>query len=259
MERLALRHGKDVFVPECKDGPTYIGSHLRLDAWAMIRSWSNYRTFGYEVKVSRSDFVRDEKMQGYLPLCHEFYVVAPAGIVESLDELPAGAGLLLASPNHHRLIAKRKAQYREIADPVLVYRYILMARARIDRDTFYMQEGREIFWRSWLERKEINRELGHHVSKAIRDLVEKRIEAVEQQNQHLKRENDKYAEIKAMLLQMGEGVGFGLSPYSVRKKLEAYKKGFPQDFENALARTRRDAQDLVQMVDEVTKTLGESA
>lgn len=32
---LRTKHAEDVFVDECKDGPTHYGHHLRMDAWAM--------------------------------------------------------------------------------------------------------------------------------------------------------------------------------------------------------------------------------
>jgi len=55
---IADRHAEDVFVPQCKDGPTQgYGPKLRvLDAWAMRKSWSQWSTVGYEIKVSRDDF-----------------------------------------------------------------------------------------------------------------------------------------------------------------------------------------------------------
>ncbi|GAG15780.1 unnamed protein product, partial [marine sediment metagenome] len=67
------RHSEDIFVDECKNGPTWFGSHLRLDAWVMKRKWSPITTIGYEVKVSRSDFLNDDKWQGYLQYCNQFY------------------------------------------------------------------------------------------------------------------------------------------------------------------------------------------
>ena len=61
---LAVRHAKDVFVEECKNGPTHNTKTLiKLDAWAMSRSWANPHTFGYEIKVSRSDFLSDPQQQ----------------------------------------------------------------------------------------------------------------------------------------------------------------------------------------------------
>jgi hypothetical protein len=69
---LAKKHESDIFVEECKTGPA--GSRS-LDGWAMEKSWANPRIIGYEVKVSRSDFLRDTKWHEYLDTCNEFYFV----------------------------------------------------------------------------------------------------------------------------------------------------------------------------------------
>ena len=73
VDLLDVRHGRDVFVPECKGGPTWGGGHRRLDAWAMRRSYTKPCVWGYEIKISRSDFFADEKWPGYLPFCNQFY------------------------------------------------------------------------------------------------------------------------------------------------------------------------------------------
>src|SRR5690242_5105664 len=104
---LAAKHAEDVLVPECKDGPTQGGSHRRMDAWVMSKSWANPCVTGYEIKVSRSDFLGDEKWRTYLPLCNEFYFVAPSGIIEP-DELPPEAGLLCVSSTGTVLFRKKK-------------------------------------------------------------------------------------------------------------------------------------------------------
>src|SRR4051812_34483562 len=70
---LAQRHAEDVFVPECKGGPSWTDEHKRMDAWAMKKSWSRPLVCAYEVKVSRSDFTADRKWHAYLPYCNEFY------------------------------------------------------------------------------------------------------------------------------------------------------------------------------------------
>jgi len=54
---LSHKHRDDVFVTECKNGPSNRG-YLRLDAWVMARSWARPKVTGYEVKVSRSDFLQ---------------------------------------------------------------------------------------------------------------------------------------------------------------------------------------------------------
>ena len=38
LDLLAERHAGDLFVPECKDGPSQYRGHLRLDAWTLLKS-----------------------------------------------------------------------------------------------------------------------------------------------------------------------------------------------------------------------------
>ncbi|MFQ8765690.1 MAG: terminase small subunit [Oscillospiraceae bacterium] len=65
---IAHRHASDMFFTEVKDGPTQIvNHHSRIDALAIKLSWTNFAIIGYEVKVARSDFLRDEKWRAYSP------------------------------------------------------------------------------------------------------------------------------------------------------------------------------------------------
>jgi len=50
-------------------------------------------TKGYEIKVSRSDFLGDDKWDNYLKYCNYFYFVAPKGLIGK-HELPDGVGLI---------------------------------------------------------------------------------------------------------------------------------------------------------------------
>lgn len=177
---LAVKHTKDVFVPECKDGPTWFNSHLRLDAWAMKRSWSKPCVWGYEIKISRRDFVQDDKWPGYLPYCNQFYFVAPQNIIQP-DELPAEVGLLVASKNGSRLYLKKKAPHRDVDIDPTIFRYVLMCRARISQQYEVDAIRTRDYWIRWLAQKEENRELGYRVSQALgrryeRDVEEVRIE-----------------------------------------------------------------------------------
>ena len=79
LDKLKAKHTDDVFVAECKNGPTHTASHRRLDAWVMKKSWSPITMLGYEIKQSRSDFLQDNKWQAYLPCCHQLYFVCPKG------------------------------------------------------------------------------------------------------------------------------------------------------------------------------------
>lgn len=67
------------------------GEARRLDLFYFSR-WSR-QTRGYEIKVSRSDFVSDKKWKEYLKFCTHFYFVAPEGIIKP-SELPKEIGLI---------------------------------------------------------------------------------------------------------------------------------------------------------------------
>jgi len=48
---------------------------------------------GYEFKISRADFKRDDKWKYYLSFCHSLTFVCPYKLIDK-SELPAGVGLL---------------------------------------------------------------------------------------------------------------------------------------------------------------------
>ena len=169
---LAGKHSKDVFVAECKDGPTWGASVLKIDAWALRRSWANPLSWAYEVKVSRNDFLRDDKWQGYLELCNEFYFVCPPGLIMP-NELPAEVGLLWVSKNAKMLVTKKKAARRIQQLPESLYMYLLICRTKVvsrhqshsDRDAI----ARE--WRKWLAADAQMSDMGHRVSRRIAEKV----------------------------------------------------------------------------------------
>ena len=83
---LELKHPSDKFltVTECKCGPSWtVDRTPRLDMWVMKKSYSKPDFIGYEVKVARNDFMRDEKWIEYLPYCTSFYFVSPPDIIKS--------------------------------------------------------------------------------------------------------------------------------------------------------------------------------
>lgn len=127
-ELLRVKHSKDVYVPECNTGSAWAGCR-RMDAWVMPRSWAKFATIGYEIKVERSDFTRDQKWIEYLDYCHKFYFVCPGGLIKA-HELPKEVGLIWVSANGKRLHTKSKASLRD-PDPnkiVDIMAYILMSR-----------------------------------------------------------------------------------------------------------------------------------
>lgn len=168
LEALAIRHAADVFVPECKSGPTWGGTPFRLDAWAMPRSWAHLAFWGYEIKVSRSDFTGDTKWHNYLPLCHRFAFVCPWGLIQP-DEVGESAGLVWVART--RCVTKKQPPLREIEAPTDLLVYVLMSRAHIDATEIQKNNGtpnRE-GWRKWLAQRGEDRELGYLVSRGVRE------------------------------------------------------------------------------------------
>ncbi len=134
---LAAHHARDIYVAECKNGASYASKLLMLDGWAFKRTWSPLTTIGYEVKVTRADFERDQKWVQYLPLAHEFYFVCPAGLIRGVD-LPPGVGLMWVTQGSRRLHTKIKSARRAPdAEQLLnLLLYVLMSRTVIVADMY---------------------------------------------------------------------------------------------------------------------------
>jgi Spy/CpxP family protein refolding chaperone len=168
---LSNRHADAVFIDECKMGSSWNGTE-RLDAWVLLKTWSPMTAVGYEIKVSRSDFLRDTKWQRYLSVCHEFYFVAPKGVLTAA-ELPEQVGLL--EPAGQRLVCRRKATRREpnALDLVSLMAYALMSRSRTVANWHDANSGGKVeFWRGWLADKIETQRVGHAASKRLREIVD---------------------------------------------------------------------------------------
>ena len=125
---LERRHKGDVFIPECKTGPSWLNNNLRImDAWVMKRSWSDLRTWAYEIKVSRSDFLRDDKWREYLPYCNEFYFVCPWGLIDP-EEVEDPAGLLWITKTGGRAYMKKWILPRKQDIPQELLIHLVMSR-----------------------------------------------------------------------------------------------------------------------------------
>ncbi len=122
---LAKKHIGDIFVPHCKTGPW--NGFAILDAWVMPFSWVK-PIIGYEVKISRSDFLRDRKWTRYLEYCNVFYFVTPWGLIDS-REVPEEAGLIWTTKTGEGIRYQKKAPSRWWHGiPQSVFKYVLMWR-----------------------------------------------------------------------------------------------------------------------------------
>jgi len=167
---------------------------------------------GYEIKVSRSDFMNDDKFYAYTEYCNELYFVCPADLIMP-DEIPDKLGLIWVSKNAKRLYKKKKAIYDDHPIPEELYRYILMARTVIKRPWSIRlgelsSEERAMYFQRWLETKEINHELGARVSRTLSQAIKKRIFEVADRNEQLRREIESFQAIKDMVVQLGLTPGY---------------------------------------------------
>lgn len=201
---LKSKHHHDIFVSECKDGPTHYGRHSRLDAWVMKKSWINPLYIGYEIKINRSDFINDDKWHNYLPMCNELYFVSPSNIIKP-EEIPEQTGLLWVSKTSARLYKKKKAPHREIEPPWLVMAYVLMQYGPTGYCNFkklreYEEKGNNVKdWKEWLKHKKINRKLGRMVSGMIaKKLIENQAE-LDDKIEDLKAENERLCKYKELI------------------------------------------------------------
>lgn len=199
---LAKKHGdREFFITECKNGPTGVapGQLLQFDGLAIYKSWANPQIRGYEIKVSRSDFLRDAKYSRYLPYCHEFYFVTPAGMVQR-QEIEENIGLIWYNPETGALTTKKKAVHRKIEVDANMLLYIIMTRLESDRLPFY--NSKVEYWRDWLENKINNRDLGHRVRSKLLDQIGE-LSGENQKYRHFKEERDEYGKIMEVIRKHG--------------------------------------------------------
>lgn len=247
---LEAKHSKDVFVPECKDGPTVYGSHVRLDGWAMKKSWASPCVTGYEIKVSRGDFTSDQKWHSYLPLCNQLYFVCPQGLLDP-SEVPGDVGLLVASKNAAKLFVKKKAAHREVEIPESLWRYIVMCRAVITREQGDVRSKRE-FWEAWLKKKEINQRFGRHVASELRKEIEDRIVKAEKENERLEALMRGYEDVRQVLAKIGLDPDRRQYSWTVERKLREAKSAIPPGLAadlDALAKKAAKVRDALESIE----------
>lgn len=167
---LAVKHYRDFFLTEVKSGPTQLavpGDLKILDGLAIRKSWTSPCFTGYEVKVSRGDFLRDAKFYTYEELCNCLYVVCPKGMIDR-TEIPESVGLMYYDPDKRTITTRKKAIYRKIEYSPEMLLYIIFSRLDSDRYPFF-SDKREYF-EMYLAGKSSNRVLAHAVkTKLVED------------------------------------------------------------------------------------------
>lgn len=177
--KLEQLHRGDAFFTQVKNGPTFTSNNLLiLDAVAIKKSWTKPCITGYEIKVDRGDFTRDEKWVHYLKYCHKFYFACPVGLIDP-EELPKEIGLIYYNPEKDCLFTKRKAIPKVIELPTEMFYYIIMSQIEPERHPFFSsrREFFEAFVRDKTERKNLGYEVRFKLNEYIREMERKAKEA----------------------------------------------------------------------------------
>lgn len=252
-ELLARRHHSDIFVAECKDGPTQdTGTHRRLDGLAIKKSWRNPAIIGYEIKVNRGDFLNDDKVLSYLPLCNELYYVCPSDLIKP-SEVPESMGLLWVAKTGTKIYTKKKAPYRDIEEPTGMFRYIMYSRVRIVGEMGMPDEDKQAYWSGWLKNKALDRQFGWNVGKAIRERVEIEIDAVRAENKRLTGLIETYSDIRKSLSLAGidpDGGRWSIQ-LNAKRKIDALRGVIPPSFGMKLRNMIRSAEEMAEALEEV--------
>lgn len=235
---LAQRHSDAVFIPECKMG---MAGSRTLDGWALLPTWSPLTTIGYETKVSRSDWLQDQKFEEYRAVCHLFFVVAPKRIVER-QELPAGVGLLepVGQGDGARLVMRVKA-VRQEPDPAKLVRlmaYALMWK-RVEHDPGRQtRPHRAEMWRRWVADRQEFQAIGGSVAGRMRQILTDAISA----RRAAEAKAERLADAARVLEELG--VQPQWSAYATRREIE---RALSQEKDGTLAAIRQAATALAEI------------
>jgi len=225
---LANAHYGEFFMAEVKNGPTGTGM-LKLDALAIYKSWSHQRMVGYEIKISRADFLQDGKMHLYLPYVHEFYVVCPAKMIDK-KEIPDDMGLMWFNPDTGELKMKKKAAHRNITiDPDMMW-YIMMYRLESDRYPFH--DSRTDYIKGYIDFSRDKRSLGQR----LRTVLSQKIDHLEMEVERLSRRGDDQKTVETLKAVMEKhGIKPQFDSDLVYELDKALSKGYPKDLDTLLA------------------------
>jgi hypothetical protein len=246
--QLEIKHRQDSFFGQVKNGPSWTSNGLLiLDAIAIKKSWTKPLITGYEIKVDRGDFIRDEKWVHYLQYCHRFYFVCPKDLIKP-DELPAEVGLMYCNPETLALSTKRVAPMQTIELPTKMFYYIIMSKLESDRHPFFSRK-REFFEalvRDKIDRKQLGREVKRKTADYIREL-RGRVEDAECKAQRFERRAKETDYLENII----RNAGINISRWNWQNDLEkVLKNGMPLG-------TERNIENAIQILQQVLNSIKE--
>ncbi len=244
---LSKRHADEVFLTEVKNGPSWTTTRLRIfDAFSIKKSWTKPCFTGYEIKVSRQDFLRDEKWPNYLPFCHRFYFACPVGLIDP-DELPKEVGLVTYNPETRGLHTKKTAIYRPIEPSPELLLYIIMNRIPKTEHPFFNNTREEL--EAWVADKEECKRLRIRVKSKLM----KQVDELTERTEHLSTEVTLLQHNKENLEKIENLLNkFGITTRHFDSMIGGLQKrlsqGVPKQMEYLVNSLQRDVDQLAQMV-----------
>lgn len=244
---LAGRHTEDLFLTEVKTGKTWDNRELlKFDAFAMKRSWANPCLTGYEIKVSRSDFQRDNKWPGYMAYCNKFSFVCPKGLIQK-EELPDEVGLIWYYPDSGALMSKRPAKHRIVDIPPELYMYLLMSRIEPSKHPFFSdtREYCEAYLSDKAERQKLGKLIGTKLAEENKRL-QNDLDDLKREKEQLDKEMQLFRRLKKAV----EGCGINVYHWNDWEKdlQQRMSGGMSPNMVKIIERLARDAQELQRTV-----------
>jgi len=248
LHALSKRNQREIFLTKVKTGPTTAaGPPLhKIDALSIKPSWSAPCITAYEVKVSRSDFLNDDKWPAYREVSHRFYWACPAGMIQP-EEVADDCGLIWYNPETGGLSTRIKALFRNIEMPVLLLYYIVISRlGDPERHPFF--SSRREYLEAWLqdraERVMFGARVGTKLATEVGEANE-RVRKAESKVQALEKQLDLWTRVQGILREHGVNTG----EWNVERRLrERLSRGVGGEVLHGLNDIRRQTDRLLQLV-----------
>jgi len=258
IRELIKRHRGDMAFAEVKNGATGSSRQLRsIDFLAIKRQWTPLNIIGYEVKVSRGDFLGDEKWYSYLDYCHTFSFVAPKGMIKP-EELPEYVGLVEYNLETKSIRTVKKAHYRQITPDADMLLYLMFWRMKVEDNRYNFteqtREDRVQFWRDWLDGKVKSKDIGNKVSRKL-DGELREAEGLKIKFEKL---NEFREEIQRAYLQLFGSNSYG--SWQIIEKLKGKSQGINPKIKDDLVAAKRKIEILIGKLEsevEVNETMRE--
>lgn len=120
---------KDILIPE------FTWGGRRIDA--LVVNVHKRMVRGYEIKVSRADFLQDKKWKSYAEFCNLLYMVCPEGLIQP-EEIESPYGLIwVHDKEYYDYTYKKKAKtLNSVATPEWTETYLKILEYELPRIHF---------------------------------------------------------------------------------------------------------------------------